>query len=34
MRSSEKTVDDVVDELEEILESGNAAYVTFKTIDG
>ena len=34
MRESEKTTDDVIDELEEILEDGNAAYVTYRNKDG
>jgi hypothetical protein len=34
MRNSKKTVDDVIDEVENILASGNAAYVTFRTADG
>lgn len=34
MRKSEKTSDDVIDQLEEILENGNAAYVSFRNKDG
>jgi signal recognition particle GTPase len=30
MRESENTVDDVIDELEQILYNGDAAYVTYR----
>lgn len=30
MRQSDKTVDDVIDELEKLLENKKGAYVTFR----
>ena len=34
MKASEKTIDDVVDEVEKIVEKKNAAYVTFRNKAG
>ena len=34
MRQSTKTIDNVVDDLEKILEKKNAAYVTFRDANG